>query len=90
MRETQLRPSSKMGEVTDPSEISPSSPKNITLEPLLSAQPEQEQLPFEPIAEYTIQGSASQPERQRLAINAQFKMNWENRCQRHLEFEKMW
>ena len=59
--------------------------ENITLDTLLEPKPETVQLPLEPIYEDTITGSSAQSERERLARNAQSKMNWENRCQRQLE-----
>ena len=55
--------------------------ENITLDILLEPKPETVQLPLEPIYEDTITGSSAQSERERLARNAQSKMNWENRCQ---------
>ena len=59
--------------------------KNIALATLLEAKPETVQLPLEPIYENTITGSTAQSERERLARNAQLKMNWENRCQKQME-----
>ena len=59
--------------------------ENITLDTLLEPKPETVQLPLESIYEDTITGSSAQSERERLARNAQSKMNWENRCQRQLE-----
>ena len=63
--------------------------ENITLDTLLEPKPETAQLPLEPIYEDTITGSSAQSERERLARNAQSKMNWENRCQRQLEIGVM-
>ena len=63
--------------------------ENITLDTLLEPKPETVQLPLEPIYEDTITGSSAQSERERLARNAQSKMNWENRCQRQLEIGVM-
>ena len=63
--------------------------ENITIDTLLEPKPETVQLPLEPIYEVTITGSSAQSERERLARNAQSKMNWENRCQRQLEIGKM-
>ena len=59
--------------------------ENIALDVLLEPKPKSVQLPLEPIYENTITGSSAQLERERLAKNAQLKMNWENRCQKQLE-----
>ena len=59
--------------------------KNIALDFLLEPKPESVQLPLEPIYENTITGSSAQSERERLARNAQLKMNWENQCQKQRE-----
>ena len=59
--------------------------ESFTIDTLLEPKPETVQLPLEPIYEDTITGSSAQSERERLARNAQSKMNWENRCQRQLE-----
>ena len=59
--------------------------ENIALDILLEPKPETVQLPLEPIYENTIRGSSAQSERDRLATNAQLKMNWENRCQKQME-----
>ena len=59
--------------------------ENIALDTLLEPKPETVQLPLEPIYENTITGSLAQSERERLARNAQLKMNWENRCQKQME-----
>ena len=56
--------------------------KNIALDTLLELKPATVQLPLEPIYENTITGSSAQSERERLARNAQLKMNWENHCQK--------
>ena len=56
---------------------------------MFEPKPETVQLPLEPIYEDTITGSSAQSERERLARNAQSKMNWENRCQRQLEIGVM-
>ena len=50
--------------------------ENITIDTLLEPKPETVQLPLEPIYEVTITGSSAQSERERLARNAQSKMNW--------------
>ena len=50
--------------------------ENISLDILLEPKPETVQLPLEPIYEFTITGSSAQSERERLARNAQLKMNW--------------
>ena len=63
--------------------------ENITLDTLLEPKPETVQLPLEPIYEDTITGSLAQSERERLARNAQPKINWENRSQRQLEIGVM-
>ena len=63
--------------------------ENITLDTLLEPKPETVHLPLEPIYKDTITGSSAQSERERLARNAQSKMNWENRCQRQLEIGVM-
>ena len=63
--------------------------ENVTLDTLLEPKPETVQLPLEPIYEDTITGSSAQSERERLARNAQSKMNWENWCQRQLEIGVM-
>ena len=52
---------------------------------MLDSKPENVQQPLEPIYENTITGSSSQSERERLARNAQLKMNWENRCQKQMD-----
>ena len=57
----------------------------IALDTLLEPEPETLQLPLEPIYESTITGSSAQSERERLARNAQLKMNWENHCQKQME-----
>ena len=49
--------------------------ENVTPDTLLGPQSEQAQLPFEPIYDYTIQGSSAQSKLERLARNAQLKMN---------------
>ena len=54
---------------------------NITLDIQFCPQPEQVQLPLDSIYEDTVQGSAVQSERERLASSAAMKINWENRCQ---------
>ena len=59
--------------------------KNIALDALLEPKPEKVQLPLEPIYESTITGSSAQSEGERLATNAQLKMNWGNRCQKQME-----
>ena len=59
--------------------------KNIALDILLEPKPENLQLPLEPIYGNTITGSSAQSERDRLARNAQLKMNWKNRCQKQME-----
>ena len=59
--------------------------KNIALDFLLEPKPESVQIPLELIYENTITGSLVQSERERLARNAQLKMNWENRCQKQRE-----
>ena len=59
--------------------------ENIALDNLLEPNPERVQLPLEPIYENTIKGSSAHSERERLARNAQIKMNWENRCQKLME-----
>ena len=59
--------------------------ENFALDTLLEPKPETVQLPLEPIYENTITGSSAQSERERLARNAQLKMNWENRCQKQME-----
>ena len=59
--------------------------ENITLDILLEPKPENVQLPLEPIYESTITDSSAQSERERLARNAQLKMNWVNRCQKQME-----
>ena len=53
-------------------------------------KPEKVQLPLEPIYENTITSSSAQSERERLARNAQLKMNWENRCQKQMEIGIRW
>ena len=63
--------------------------ENIALDALLEPKPETVQLPLEPIYENTITGSSAQSERERLARNAQLKMNWENRCQKQMEIGVM-
>ena len=50
--------------------------ENITKDTLLKPKPETVQLPLELIYEDTITGSSAQSERERLARNAQSKMNW--------------
>ena len=62
---------------------------NIALDILLEPKPETVQLPLEPIYESTITGSSAQSERERLARNAQLKMNWKNRCQKQMEIGSM-
>ena len=57
--------------------------ENIALDILLALKPENIQLSLEPIYESTITGSSAQ--KKRLARNAQFKMNSENRCQIQME-----
>ena len=59
--------------------------ENIALDVLLEPNPENVQLPLEPIYEKTITSSSAQSEQERLARNAQLKMNWENRCQKQME-----
>ena len=59
--------------------------KNIALDILLEPKPESVQLPLEPNYKNTITGSSAQSERERLARNAQLKMNWDNRCQKQME-----
>ena len=59
--------------------------ENIALDTLLEPKIETVQLPPEPIYENTITGSSAQSEKERLAMNAQLKMNWENRCQKQME-----
>ena len=59
--------------------------ENIALDILLELKPETVQLPLEPNYENTITGSSAQSERDRLARNAQLKMNWENPCQKQME-----
>ena len=59
--------------------------ENIVLDILLAPKPKKVQLPLEPIYENTITGSSAQSERERLARNAQLKMNWENRCEKQME-----
>ena len=59
--------------------------ENIALDTLLEPNPETVQLPLEPIYENTITGSSAQSESERLARNAQLKMNWENCCQKQME-----
>ena len=49
--------------------------ENITIDTLLEPKPETVQRPLEPIYEVTITGSSAQSERERLARNAQSKMN---------------
>ena len=71
-----------MGKVADAGQVSASCEG---IDTLLEPKPETVQLPLEPIYEVTITGSSAQSERERLARNAQSKMNWENRCQRQLE-----
>ena len=51
---------------------------NISLDNLLEPKPETVQLLLETIYENTIKGSSAQLERERLARNAQLKINWEN------------
>ena len=63
--------------------------ENITSDTLLAPKPEKVQLLSEPIYENTITGSSSQSERERLARNAQLKMNSENRCQKEMEIGVM-
>ena len=63
--------------------------ENITLDTLLEPKPETVQLPLEPIYEDILTVSSAQSERERLARNAQSKMNWENQCQRQLEIGVM-
>ena len=60
--------------------------ENIYLDILLGPKPEMVDLPLEPIFEETIVGSSAQPERERNARNAQQQMNWQNKCQRLIEF----
>ena len=50
--------------------------ENIALDISLEPKPENFQLPLKPIYENTITGSSAQSERERLARNAQLKMNW--------------
>ena len=64
--------------------------ENIALDTLLEPKPERVQLPLEPIYENTKTESSAQSERERLARNAQLKMNWENRCQKQREIVIMW
>ena len=64
--------------------------ENIALDILLESKPKNVQLPLEPIYESTITGSSVQSERERLARNAQLKMNWENRCQKQMEIGIMY
>ena len=59
--------------------------ENIALDILLEPKPETVQLPLEPIYKNAITGSSAQSERERLAINAQLKMTWENRCQKQMD-----
>ena len=59
--------------------------ESLALDILLETKPEAVQLPVEPIYENTITGSSAQSERERLARNAQLKMNRENRCQKQIE-----
>ena len=59
--------------------------ENIALETLLEPKPENVQLPLERIYENIITGSSAQSEEERLARNAQLKINWENRCQKQME-----
>ena len=56
---------------------------------MLETRPERVQLPLEPICENTITGSSAQSERERLAREAQLKMNRENRCQKQMEIGTM-
>ena len=58
---------------------------NIALDIRLEPKPENVQLPLEPIYESTITSSSAQSERERLARNALFNLNWENRCQKRME-----
>ena len=50
--------------------------ENIALDTLLEQKPESVQLSLEPIYENTKTGSSAQLERERLARNAQLKINW--------------
>ena len=59
--------------------------ENMARDTLLEPKPETVQLPLEPIYENTITGLSAQSERERLARNAQLKMNWENRCQKQMK-----
>ena len=59
--------------------------ENIALDFMLEPKPEIIQLPLEPIYESRITSSSAQLQRERLARNAQLKMNWENRCQKQKE-----
>ena len=59
--------------------------ENIALDTLQEPKPKTVQLPFEPVYENTITGSSAQSEREKLARNAQLKMNWENCCQKQME-----
>ena len=70
-----------MGEVAKTGEVDPHSQKNITVDLIL--------LPLQPIYGNTIQGPSAQSELERLARNAQLKMNWENRCQRQIKIGNM-
>ena len=63
--------------------------ENIALDTLLTLKSENVELPLETIFENTITSSSAQSERERLARNAQLKMNWENRCQKQLEIGVM-
>ena len=62
----------------------------INLVMLLDPKPENVQRSLEPIYKNTIPISAAQSERERLARNAQLKMNWENCCQRQIKIGVMW
>ena len=59
--------------------------ENIILDTLLGPKPEMVELPLESIYEETIVGTSAQSERERIARNAQQKMNCQNKCQRLIE-----
>ena len=59
--------------------------ENIILDTLLGPKPEMMNVPLEPLYEEIIVGLSAQSERERNALNAEQKTNWQNKCQRLIE-----
>ena len=66
------------------------SKENNALDTLLKPKPENVQLPSETTYKNTTTGYCAEAERERLARNAQLKMNWENRCQKQRDRSHVW